>query len=170
MFRTRFIVFLLLAVSLVGCGSMPRTPELLVQNAKDGSMYSDKEVFEVKRPISQVTAVLKEKSAECLQRKVETRWIQNGMKRRQVVALTPTVKAHKDYTQLALQSKTIEGATELGGIPPDGWYMMVVNAYPVNKSATRIESYYQHNSYKGAFTAIKPWLTDTNSGCPDLTQ
>ncbi len=164
-------LFTLLAILLTGCGSMPKTPDLLVQNAKDGKMLSDKDVFEVKRPLSQVTAVLKEKSAECLQRNVETSWWQNGTRRQQIITLTPKIVLSKDHTQLTLQTKHTEAGTfNAGGMPPDGWYMMVVNAYSTDNRTTRIESYYQESSFKGAFTAIKPWVTGANSGCPDLTQ
>ena len=168
-FKNYFVISFLAGV-LAGCGSMPKTPDLLVQNANDSKMYSEKDVFEVKRPISQVTTVLKEKSAECLQRKIESRWREGGLNRRQVTALTPKVEVSKDHTQLTLQTKTVEGSTDLGDIPADGWYIMVVNAYPKDKSTTRVESYFQYTAYKTAFTAIKPWVTGSNLGCPDLTQ
>ena len=138
-------------------------------------MFSDKDVFEVKRPIAQVTEVLKKKSAECFRQEIS--FISQGdssggirLNQRQVRAFTPKVIVDKQHTRLTLQVKTTEGATELGDIPHDGWYMMVVDAYPVDKSTTRIESYFQQTGYKGAFTSIKPWVTGTNSGCPDLNE
>lgn len=133
-------------------------------------MFSDKDFFEVKRPLSQVSAVLKDKSTECLQRKIELTWWERGLHRRQVTAFTPKMTYSKDRTRLTLQAKIVEGTTELGDIPPDGWYLMVVDAYLVNANTTRIENYFQHTSYKGAFAAIKPWVTGTNTGCPDLTE
>lgn len=170
MTNKNFIVFSFLALLLTGCGSMPRTPEVLVENVKSGSMLSDKDAYVVKRPLAQVTGVLKEKSAECLNQKIETSWWERGLHRRMVTAFTPRVTASKERTRLTLQSKIIEGSTEVGDPPPEGWYMMVVDAYAVDKNTTRIESYFQQSSYKGAFTATKAWVTGANMGCPDLTQ
>jgi hypothetical protein len=170
------LLTLILAIALLsGCGSMPKTPELMIQNAKDGKMMSEKDVFEVKRPLSQVSAVFKKKANECLRQDVSNNMVVGSasgprLNQRQVHALTPKVIVGKQHTRLTLQVKTTEGATELGDIPPDGWYMMVVDAYPVDKNSTRVESYYQYTSYHGAFTAVKLWANGTNMDCPDLTQ
>lgn len=174
MIRTNFSVFAFLIVLLAGCGSMPKTPEILVQNAKDGKMMSEKDVFEVKRPIAEVTEVFKKKAHECFRQEVSSALhdASPGIKlnRREVRAFTPKVVVSKQRTRLTLQSKVTEGSTELGDIPPDGWYMMVVDAYPANKNTTRVESYYQSTAYHGAYTAVKLWANGTNMGCPDLTQ
>lgn len=170
-----FVVIPLFAVFLAACGSMPKTPDLLVENAKGGGMFSEKETFEVSRPIAQVSDVLRKKAHECLQQQITsvTQGDSSGgirLQQRQVQALTPKVTTDKQRTRLTLQVKTTQGPTELGDIPPDGWYMLVVDAYPLGASRTRVESYYQHSSYHGAYTAIKLWVTGANMGCPDLTQ
>lgn len=174
MTRINFSVFAFLVVLLAGCGSMPKTPDILVKNAKDGAMMSEKDVFEVKRPIAQITEMFKKKSAECFRQEVSSTLhdASRGIKlnRREVRAFTPKVLVSKQLTRLTLQSNVTEGSTSLGDIPPDGWYMMVVDAYPVDKNTTRVESYYQSTAYHGAFTAVKLWATGTNMGCPDLTQ
>lgn len=174
MTHTNFIIFAFFAILLAGCGSMPKTPELLIQNAKGSSMYSEQDVFDVKRPVAEVSAVLKNKAHECLKQKITSTRNDGGIgiktMHSEVRAFTPKVVVGKQRTRLTLQSKVIEGSTELGDIPPDGWYMMVVDAYPVDKSTTRVESYFQQPAYHSAFTAVKSWATGTNMGCPDLTQ
>ncbi|MDP2762393.1 MAG: hypothetical protein Q8O64_18665 [Sideroxyarcus sp.] len=168
------IVFALFALLLAGCGSMPKTPELLIQNVKGGSMFSEQDVFEVKRPVTEVSEVLKNKAHECLKQKVSSTSNTGGpgiqLMRTDVRAFTPKVVVGKQRARLTLQTKVIEGSTELGDIPPDGWYMMVVDAYSVDSRTTRVETYFQQPGYRGAFTAIKLWATGKNMGCPDLTK
>lgn len=168
------IVFIFIAALLAGCGSMPKTPDILVQNAKDDSMFSEKDVFEVKRPLEEVTEVFKKKANECLKQTITSTSADGtpGIRtyRREVRVYTPRVIVSKQRTRLTLQSKVTEGSTELGDIPPDGWYMMVADAYPVGKSTTRVESYIQWPDQRAAFTAIKHWASGTNMGCPDMTK
>lgn len=161
-------------VLLAGCGSMPSTPDLLVQNVKDNKMFAEKDIFEVKRPIEEIAEVFKKKANECLKQTVTStsRDSTAGVTttRREVRSYKPMVVVSKQRTRLTLQSKTIEGATELGDIPPDGWYMMVADAYPVSKNVTRIESYMQWPGTRAPFMAVKHWASGTNMGCPDLTK
>lgn len=164
-----------LAFSLVGCGSMPKTPDMLVENAKSGAMVSEKDVFEVNKPIEQVSEVLKKKSHECFEQEISFASYggsTGGIKtyRRESRELTSKMHAGKQRTRLTLQVKNTGGSTELGGPPPDGWYFLVVDAYPEGKSKTRVEAYYQHTMFHSAFTAIKPWVTGTDMKCPDLTE
>lgn len=174
MIRSHLIVVACFVLLLAGCGSMPKTPELLVQNAKGGKMFSEQDTFEVKKPIAEVAEVLKNKAHECLKQKVSTTSNAGGpgvqLMRTDVRAFTPKVVVGKQRTRLTLQTKVVEGSTELGDIPPDGWYMMVVDAYPVGNSTTRVETYFQQTGFHGAFTAVKLWTTGKNMGCPDLTQ
>ncbi len=175
MLYKHLIVFSLFTGVLTGCGSMPKTADLLVENAQGGKMFSQKDSFVVHQPVSRVAAVLKEKSAECLQRKVtSSHWEQQGssnVHRVQSVSFTPIMQITKERARLTVQLKDVsQGTTNLGGMPPDGWYAMVVDAYPVDKSTTRVESYFQDSGYDVMHAAVKPWVTGTNTGCPDLTQ
>jgi hypothetical protein len=170
-----FFVVSLVALFLGGCGSMPKTPELLIQNVNGGAAFSEKDTFEVKQPIATVSEVLKKKSHECFEQEIShtSQGDTTGgirMDRHITRQLTPKVVVGKQHTRLVVQAKTTQGSTELGDIPPDGWYMLVVDAYPVNKNTTRVETYYQQTSFRGAYTAIKPWITGTNMSCPDLTE
>lgn len=157
-------------------GTYPSTPDFLVQNAKDGKIITDKDIFEVKRPFAQVSEVLKNKAHECLRRGISftSQGDSSGgvrLKQQNIRELTPKVIADKRRTRLTLQVKSTDGNTvNLAPPPPDGWYMMVVDVYPVDNHTTRVESYYQQTSFKGAFTAVKLWANGTNMNCPDLTQ
>lgn len=168
--RRALFIAAITAVSLSGCGSFPKTPDLLVENAKGEKMFSEKDVFEVKKPLPQVTALLRKRSAECLQQDVTVRAPRGSMMATDTHRLTPKVEVTKNRTRMTMQKKTITGLGEMGDIPPDGWYILVVDAYAKDKTTTRVESYFQFSAFKGAFTAIKPWMTDPDAGCPDLTQ
>lgn len=170
MIHAKSISYAFTAILLAGCGTVPQTPEILVKNVKEDGMFSEKDVFEVKRPIAQIEEVFRKKAPECLQQNITSTWRQNGMLRREVRAYTPKVTANKQRVRLTLQTKVIEGSIQLGDLPPDGVYMMVADAYPVGKSATRVESYIQWPDQRAAFAAIKHWATGTNMGCPDMTK
>ncbi len=169
-------VFSLFTVVLTGCvGSMPKSADLLVQNAQGGKMFSKKDSFEVQQPVSKVAAVLKEKSAECLQRQINSsHWEQQGsfqVHRERSIDLTPIMQVTKERARLTVQLKDVsKGNINLGGMPPEGWYVMVVDAYPLDKHKTRVDSYFQYTGYDGMYAAVKPWVTGANAGCPDLTQ
>lgn len=164
-----FVAFGFFSLLLAGCGTLPHTPDILIQNAKDKSMHTQKETFEVKRPVSQIADVFRKKASECLNVTVTQYWIENGRKRSLDRVFTPHVLVDKQRVRLTLQAKFV-GTTELGSPPPDGWYIMVADAYPVAINTTRVESYFQWTSEHAAFKAVKHWATESNMGCPDLTK
>jgi hypothetical protein len=169
MTRTLYVGIGFLALLLTGCGSMPRTPDILVQNAKDGSMFSDKEIFVVNRPIEQIADIFKRKSTDCLNVQVTRTWRENGLLSKEERVYKPSLQITKQRTRLMLQTKVLNN-TDLGGPPPDGWYMMVADAYPVDKNTTRVESYVQWTGENIVFKAVKHWANGTNMGCPDMTK
>jgi hypothetical protein len=168
--RTLFITLGFFSLLLTGCGSMPRTPDILVQNAKSESMFSEKDVFVVKRPINQVADVFRKKSTECLNVTVTRSWWDNGVYRQELRTYKPSMTVDKQRVRLMLQTKVVSGSTELGGPPPDGWYMLVADAYPEGKNSTRVELYVQWTGDKIAFKAVKHWANATSMGCPDMTK
>jgi len=173
MARIHFVFMTCFTLLLVGCITMPETPEILIKNVKDGGIYTEKDIFVVNKPISQIAAVLKNKSAECLQQKVSLTMqdASPGIKlnRKEVHVYTPKVTVKNYHVRLTLQEKVTEGATQLGNPPPDGMYMMVVDAYPIDKNSTRVESYIQSGG-RSAFKAVKLWATGKDMSCPNLNQ
>lgn len=160
---------------LAGCGDMPRTPDLLVGNAKDGAMLSEKESFVVNKSLGEVAGVLKRKSNECLRRNVSFSAMGDSsggirMERRETRKLTPKLHMNGHHARLTVQVLVTEGSTDLGDPPRDGWYMIVVDATAKGAHRTQVDAYYQHTQFHGAYAAIKPWVTGTNMSCPDLTE
>jgi len=166
----RNVFFACASIFIAGCGAMPTSPDLMVQNAKESKAFSDKDVFEVNRPLAQVESVFRKKADECLRVRTEAGRYQGGLYRREVRQFTPKVVADKQRVRLTVQSRTIAGGTEAGPIPDDGWYVLVADAYPVNATTTRVESYVQWPEWRSAFKAVKHWSNGTNMGCPDMTQ
>lgn len=161
----------LFAMALGGCGSFPTTPELMVQNAKEGKAYSDKDVFEVNRPLAQIEAVFRKKAEECLHAQVASRReVGPNIYRDEVRVFVPKVVADKQRVRLTVQTTTIEGSAEAGPIPDDGWYVLVADAYPINAKTTRVERYVQWPGWRSAYGAVKHWSNGTNMGCPDMTK
>lgn len=159
------------AMFIAGCGAMPTSPDLMVQNAKENKAYTDKDVFEVNRPLAQVESVFRKKADECLRAQVASRReMGNGIYRREIRVFIPKVVADKQRVRLTVQTTTIEGTTEVGPIPDDGWYVLVADAYPVDAKTTRVESYVQWPGWRSAFKAVKHWSNGTNMGCPDMTK
>lgn len=167
--RRSLPVVILLSVLLAGCGSLPKTADTLRKNARGGAMFSEKDTVDVKRPVSQIADTFRKKAPECLQKKVAASWDQGGLRRRQVRAFKPTLKVGKDRVELALQSLIVEGGTDVGA-PPDGWFIVVVDAYALDKQTTRVELYKHAPGYSAVLPAIKNWATGQNMGCPDFTQ
>jgi hypothetical protein len=171
-----FIGLSVFALFLAGCGTMPATPENVIDDVKAKEMYAKQDTYEVKVPISKVAAVLKEKSSECLQKSIRSTNLQStgigttGYRTTSIV-LTPHVLVTKERVRMTIQHKNVsQGTGNLSSMPEDGWYIMVVDAYPVDKQTTRIESYFRYTNYDVMQSAVKSWLTGKNMGCPDLTQ
>lgn len=161
---------ILFALALGGCGSFPTTPELMVQNAKEGKAYSDKDVFEVNRPLAQIEGVFRKKADECLRAQIAARReVGPGMYRNETRVYVPKVVADKQRVRLTVQT-ALTDVTEAGPIPDDGWYVLVADAYPIDAKTTRVERYVQWPGWRSAYGAIKHWSNGTNMGCPDMTK
>lgn len=161
---------ILFATALGGCGSFPTTPELMVQNAKEGKAYSDKDVFEVNRPLAEIEAVFRKKSEECLHAQVaERREVGPGIYRKQIRVFAPKVVADKQRVRLTVQT-ALTNVPDAGPMPDDGWYVLVADAYPVGAKTTRVERYVQWPGWRSAYGAVKHWSNGTNMGCPDMTK
>lgn len=168
-----FFVISILASFLAGCGTLPKTADNVVESVNANEIYSKKDTFEVKQPLSKVAAVLKEKSAECFRKRTEHTNLQaTGIGttgyRTTTIDFTPHVLVTRERVRLTVQLKDVStGNINVG--PDEGWYVMVVDAYPVNKQTTRVESYFRNNDHEAMQPAVKSWLTGNTAGCPDLS-
>jgi hypothetical protein len=157
------------ALTLGGCGAFPTTPDLMVQNAKEGKAFSDKDVFEVSRPLAQIEAVFRKKGEECLRWQVTSRQeVAPRVYRNQIRTFHPKVVADKQRVRLTVQTKTDAG--DAGPMPEDGWYVLVADAYPIDAKTTRVERYVQWPEWRSAYGAVKHWSNGTNMGCPNMSK
>ncbi len=166
----RLCSIVLLGVLLSGCGTMSATPDEMIQNVKGGGMFAQADTYDVNRPFAQVSETFRTKAPECLRRKLRITMQQAGRASSSTVRVyTPRVIVGNNRTRLTLQEK-FEGQKDLGKQPPpDGWYILVADAYPLGPNKTRVESYLNADE-KIVFGAIRSWAEGTNMGCPDLTQ
>lgn len=167
------------AVMLTGCmgmlGTLPTTPDLMVKRAENAELNSTKTSYEVGRPYETVSEVLERKVNECLNRRVTHRTPVPGQTpsaNTRVEAFTAKVTRSAERTRFTLQQKSDSvGTMDLGPVPEDGWYYLVLDAYPAGKQKTRIKAYHVTVSpYPGVVAAAKQWAAGTNMGCPDLTE
>lgn len=172
----KYYAVALLSWLLTGCITPAAIPETVVDVAKKHSSFTENDIIEVNQPFAHVSEILKNKSKECFRKQVSSEVFAGSSGGRQhfltqVTVVTPNVTVSSQKTRLTLQTKIISGSTELGGTaPPDGWYYMVVDAYPEGRQKTRVEMYYQKtaSSYYVAYPAVKSWVTGKNMSCPDF--
>ncbi len=162
-----------LAALLSGCGTMGRTPDKLISQVKNMNDPSAIEKYEVNHPLARVTATLKEQAKRCLAVTVTDTHEGNypGTRQTDVLTYTPRVTAGAHRTRLTLQ-KGFGAEVRMVGEDkpePDGWYIMVVDAYPAGPNRTRVEAY-SGNGTNAAFKAVRHWIEGDNLGCPDMSR
>ncbi len=161
------IIFL--AGILCGCTTAGLTADDLVSTVREKKSEDSVKKFEVDRPLSQVTATFKDRANECLDKRITTTsYTQNGGTARGTAVYTPKVVTGKSRTRLTLQAWGIPLApTGVGKPEPEGYYILVVDAFPAGANKTRVEAY-SGNGDSPAFKAIRYWAEGSNLGCPDL--
>lgn len=168
----KYFAVALFAGLLSGCITPAAIPETVVDVAKKHASFTENDIIEVNQPYVHVSEILKNKAKECLRKQVSSEAYAGRQHfLTQVTVITPNVTVGSQKTRLTLQSRIISGSTEIGGTPPpDGWYYMVVDAYPEGRQKTRVEMYYQKtaSSYYVAYPAVKSWVTGENMNCPDF--
>ena len=170
----RSISVIILASFIAGCSNMPSTANDLVKGVNAKDIFSKKDVYTVDKPLSRVAAILKYKSNECLKKRTDSTNLQatgigtTGYRTTSYV-FTPHVLVSRKRVRLAVQYKDVsEGTLSVG--PANGWYFLVVDAYPENRHKTRVESYYRSTTFTTVQPAVKTWLTGSTAGCPDLSK
>lgn len=165
------VYIVLMTLFLSGCGTMGTTPEKLVQQVKEMNDPTAIQKYEVNRPIAQVTATLKDRGENCMHGKVTVSVKDGYGYHSETRVYTPKVVLGKNRTRFTLQMGYERQATVIGGEDPpkDGWYIMVVDAYPSGANKTRVEGY-SGSGDSVKFKAVRNWIEGTNMGCPDMTQ
>ena len=168
----RFVFMTTVVVSLFGCASRPKTADELRGNVKGGAMFSSLEVFEVNKPYRQVSDALKIKWFECFDSTTNTSFHRGGNTfGSQTNTYKPKSVISAQRTELTLQEKVSGvGLKQLGGPPPDGFFIIVADVYPKGKNATQVDLQKHVPGLTDAMKAIRQWADGTNMGCPDLSQ
>jgi hypothetical protein len=171
--KTPFIpAALVVAASLAGCAAkQPQTPDEFRQ-AVPGAFMAKKETFEVNRPFRTVADTFRKRAPECLNVSVKTTSSQPGTSYQVVVAdYKPTVVVTKERAELHLQEKHTRGVMRVAKEPEDGHYLVVADAYPLERNRTRIEIYGPTGG-PGALVirTVKSWASGESTACPDFTK
>lgn len=161
------IQIILAAALLSGCGSVPMTHQEYREAIKQTSMAT-KETFDVKRPFADVARSFQKKAPECLsyRLKLETR-LSNGTRQTAYEQGKPTVVASKERIEVYFQAK-VTPSGNIAQEPPDGYYLLLAEAYPLSKTSTKVDIY--RARVEVVAQAIKAWAAGQEQGCPDPTR
>ena len=166
MLRARTGLLLATGVLLLAGCSIKNADEFR-RSIRSGTPLTTVETLEVNRPFKDVTAVLRKQAKECLDVTVRIVCIDCIVKRERFNVFKPTFITTPDRTELHLQFKEA-GVIEIG-VPPDGGYVLVLDATPIGKNRTKIDIYRQSPDEKFIHNAMLGWVKGDNMGCPDLT-
>jgi hypothetical protein len=161
---------ILVTVLLSGCvTSHPQNAEEF-RRAVPGAFSAKVETFDVDRPFQDVARTFQNKATECLSMRIKSTTQSNTMNHVVVSAYKPTVLVNAQRAELHLQQHHERGVMNVTKEPGGGYYIMVTDAYPVDKKRTRIEMFRPTMGYDTLISAVKGWATGKNLGCPDMTK
>jgi len=161
-----------LAVStllLAGCASQPQTPEEF-RKAVPSAFMGKTETFEVDRSFRDVAETFQRRAPECLNVRIKTTSSTSTSYQVIVARYTPTVMVSKERAELHVQRKFESGVLKVSPEPEAGYYLLVADAYPLEKNRTRVEWFGPSRGYDVLVRAVKAWASGENLGCPDLTK
>lgn len=167
----KILTFGALALLLAGCGGMAKNAEEFRQGALNSPFkgaFNLVETYEVARPFPDVSATLQKKAKECLAITYDwsSEYGQYRTKRSGTTTYKPTFIASAKRAEVHVQLKQ-SAVTEIGA-PPDGGYRIVLDATPIAKNRTRIDTYASSAEADLFKKAMRGWVTGVNPGCPDL--
>ena len=164
---------LAVAVALAGCAAkQPMSAEEFRQAVAPGAFMAKKETFEVNRPFRAVADTFRKRGPECLSVSVRTTSTQPGVSHQVVVAdYKPTVVVTKERAELHVQERHKQGVVRAVQEPDDGHYLVVADAYPVDKNKTRIEVFGPTGG-PGALMirSVKAWASGESTACPNFAK
>lgn len=162
-----------IAVALfAGCASkQPMTADEFRQ-AVPGAFMAKKETVEVNRPFRAVSDAFRKRGPECLSGTIKTTVSQPGQSFQVIVAdYKPTVMVTNERAELHVQERHKQGVVRAMAEPDDGHYLVVADAYPVDRNRTRLELFGPTGG-TGALIirSVKSWASGESTACPDFTK
>ena len=168
--NTIILTIALFSVMLSGCVTHhPQTAEEF-RKAVPGAFMGKVETFEVNRPFSDVAKTFQKKAPECLNVSVKTTSQTRQSYQVIVTNYKPTVLVTEEKAELHVQQHHAAGVLNVTEEPNGGYYLLVADAFPLDKKRTRVDIYGPSIGHGTLIKAIKGWATGKNVGCPDLTK
>jgi hypothetical protein len=158
------------ALLLGGCATQhPQTADEF-RRAVPGAFMAKTETFEVNRPFRDVADTIHRRAPECLN--VRTRTTSQTTTSYQVIVTSykPTVVATQERAELHVQQHHEKGVMKVSKEPDGGYYLLVADAYPIDKNRTRVQWFGPSRGYDVLIRAVKGWASGENLGCPDMTK
>jgi hypothetical protein len=159
----------ILALALAGCATQrPQTAEEF-RRAVPGAFMAKKETFEVNRPFRAVADTFRKRAPECLNVSVRTTAQSTSSYQVIVADYKPTVIVTGERAELHLQERHKQGVVRAAKEPEDGHYLVVADAYPLERNKTRVEVFGPTGG-PGALVirTVKSWAAGESTACPDF--
>ena len=157
--------------ALAGCAAkQPMTAQEFRDAIAKGAMMTKKDTFEVNRPFRTVADTFSKRGPECLGVTVRTTSTQPGVSHQVVdAAYKPTVRVTGERAELHVQERHTRGVIRAMEEPSDGHYLVVADAYPIDKNRTRVETFGPTGG-PGALIirSVRDWASGTSTACPDF--
>lgn len=157
-----------MALLLGGCGGMTTLDPEDFRRQMASSPLGSVERLDVDRPLRDVAAAFRERAPACLKTTTKTYGGPAVRYTMRVVNYTPTVVATDSRVELHLQAR-YEAPIALHDQGPNGTYVFVAHATPLDARRTRLETWAIAMNSEGLRGAVKGWANGSFSGCPDLS-
>src|SRR5215475_10146883 len=157
------------SVLLSGCVSHPQTAEEF-RRAVPTALTAGTETFEVNRPFRDVAATFRKKAPECLDVTIRTTSRANMSYQVIVTEYKPTVVVTKERAELHVQQHHAAGVVSVSKEPAGGYYVLVADAYPLDRNRTRVQMFRPSFGHEVLIRAVRGWATGEDLGCPDMTK
>jgi hypothetical protein len=168
-------IFVFAAVAtLAGCaiGPTPQTPKQFRDGVAKGGFGTMHETYQVAGPYRRVSARMKRKAAECLNRTMTLQSCINGSCSNTDYIFHSRFNESRHGSELDVQLKLEpDHSIYLGGKPPKGgMYVAVADIMPASDGKTSIAMYgTDMGMFKYIPIAVKHWADNSNLGCPDFS-
>lgn len=165
---------LLLGILLAGCAGrqQPMSADEFRQAIGGGAFMTKKETIEVNRPFRAVADTWRKRAPECLSVTVRTTSTQPGVSSQVIDArYKPTVLATNERAELHVQERHTRGVIRAMKEPEEGHYLVVADAYPVDKNRTRLELFGPTGGPgQLIIRSVKSWASGESTACPDFSR